>query len=95
MFSRVDGVLELLQTHIMILGVVHSFFEPVAARDSADETILSEDGPVPWLDQLDAFAAKLPGYFAGLLDVPVLLETPINDGLVDAAFDGAFFGRCA
>jgi len=90
--AGVDGVLELLQAHIVILGVVHSLFKPVAAVNSADEIILSEDGPVPGLDQLDAFAAKLPGYFAGLLDVPVVLETPINDGLVDAAFEGALFG---
>ncbi len=79
----------------MILGVVHSIFKPVAARESADETILSEGGPVLVIDQLDAFTAKLPGYFAGLLDVPVLLETPINDGLIDAALDGALFGGCA
>jgi len=79
----------------VILGVVHSLFKPVAARDSADEIILPEGGPVPGIDQLDAFAAKKPGYLAGLLDVPVLLETPINDGLVDAALDGALFGGCA
>ena len=79
----------------MILGVVHSLFKPVAARESADETILPEGGPVPGVNQLDAFAAKLPGYLAGPLDVPVLLETPINDGLVDAALDGALFGGCA
>jgi len=79
----------------MILGVVHSFFESVAAVNSADEIILPEGGPVPGVDQLDAFAAKKPGYLAGLLDVPVLLETPINDGLIDAALDGALFGGCA
>jgi len=79
----------------VILGVVHSLFKPVAARESADEIILPESGPVPGVDQLDAFAAKLPGYLAGLLDVPVLLETPIDDGLVDAALDGALFGGCA
>jgi hypothetical protein len=47
------------------------------------------------IDQLDAFAAKTPGYLTSLLDVPVLLETPINDGLIDAALDGALFGGCA
>jgi len=93
--AGVNGVLELLQTHIMILWVVHSFIESVAAENSADKIILSEGGPVPGLDQLDAFAAEVPGYLAGLLDVPVLLETPINDGLIDSALDGALFGRFA
>ena len=93
--AGVDGVLELFQTHIMILWVVHSFIESVAAENSADEIILSEGGPVPGFDQLDAFTAKMPGYLAGLLDVPVLLETPVNDGLIDSALDGALFVRCA
>jgi len=79
----------------MILGVIHSLFESVGAENSADETILSEGGPVPGFDELDAFAAKMSCYLAGPLDVPVLLETPINDGLIDAALDGALFGRCA
>ncbi len=79
----------------MILGVVHSLFKPVAARESADETILPEGGPVPGIDQLDAFAAKMPGYLTSLLDVPVLLETPIDDGLIDAALNGALFGVCS
>ena len=93
--AGVDGVLEFLQTHIMMLGIVHSLLEPVAARDGADKTVLLQGGPITRLGQLDALAAKPLGDLAGLLDVPVVFEAPVDNGLVNTTFSGASSGASA
>ena len=41
----VNGVSEFLYTHIVILWVIHSLLNPVAAENSSDETVLAEGGP--------------------------------------------------
>ena len=45
-------------------------------------------GALPYADQLRGRHAELLRHLAGLLDVPVLPEAPVDDGLVDAALRG-------
>jgi len=86
--AGIDGVAEFLGAGVVVGWVVHSFVKAVAAGDGADEAVFLEGRPVFRLDQLDALAAEPIGYLTGLLDVPVLLETPVSDGLVDATSGG-------
>ena len=91
--AGVYGIPEFLDTHIVILRIVHSLIKVVAAVQSADKPVLPENGPVQWIYQFDAFAAKKPGCPAGLLDVPVLLVTPVHNRLVNSTLSGASFRR--
>src|SRR5439155_12545732 len=84
--AGVDRLAHLLDAHVVVLRIVHSLVEPVTAGNGADQAVFFQRRPILGIDQLDALATEVDGDLAHFLDVPVLLKTPLHDGLVDGAF---------
>ena len=88
--AGVDGVLGRLDDPVVVIGVVEPLREGrvgghVDLADRAFQPGFLQEREVFRLDQLDAPAAELPGDLDRLGDVPVLLEAPVDDRLLDPA----------
>ena len=96
--AGVDGVAGGLEHLLAVLGVVEALDERrvgahVDRADRARQPVLLEQREELGGHQLDAVAAELLGDLGRLVHVPVLLEAPVDDGLLDpAVFHGTLRG---